>query len=83
MRCMVGSMVELGPGTAAGVHFAAATRNVTHACELVGPLFFTDDVIEDKVYSTAPKGGCWRVTDAPGLGFRLREDIDRLFTAPD
>ncbi|MGB5933154.1 MAG: enolase C-terminal domain-like protein [Anaerolineae bacterium] len=82
LRCMVGSMIELGPGTAAGVHFAAATRNVTHACELVGPLLFKDDVLEEKIFSTQPVGGYWQVSHEPGLGIRLRKDIDRLFTAP-
>ena len=82
LRCMVGSMVELGPGTAAGVHFAAATSSVTHACEL-GPLLFRDDVITENVFLDEPLGGFWEVSDGPGLGITLREEIDRLFTAPD
>ena len=82
MPCMVGSMIELGPGTAAGVHFAAATRNVTHPSELVGPLLFKDDVLERKIFSAEPRGGYWQVSDEPGLGIKLQEDIDRLFTAP-
>lgn len=83
MACMVGSMIELGPGTAAGLHFAAATRNVTHASELVGPLLFKDDIIEGKGFSRPPDGGYWEVSDEPGLGVTLAEEVDRLFITPE
>lgn len=82
MACVVGSMIELGPGTAAGLHFAAATRNATHPSELVGPLLFKDDILERKIFSAEPRGGYWQVSDEPGLGIELQEDIDRLFTPP-
>jgi len=51
---MIGSMLEMGVGTAAGVHLAIATPAVSYACELVGATFQVDDVCEGNSYSVIP-----------------------------
>jgi o-succinylbenzoate synthase len=70
--CVVGSMPEMGIGTAAGIHFAAATRGVTYPSELIGPLMFDGDVLAGNPLgelSNVP--GYLTVPDAPGLGSEL------------
>ena len=42
----LGSMLELGVGTAAGLQFAASCPNIKYRAEIVGPLFLEDDLIE-------------------------------------
>jgi len=73
MTCLVGSMVEFGPGTAAGLHFAAAHRVVSHACEPVGGFLFASDVVEQDFGLNAVVDGCLRVPEGPGLGVTLKE----------
>lgn len=73
LTCLVGSMVEFGPGTAASLHFAAAHRVVAHACEPVGGFLFQDDVVEQDFGLTAVENGCLRVPEEPGLGIAMRE----------
>ena len=74
LSCMIGSMIELGIGTAAGVHFACATRNVTHACELIGPLLHKSDILVGEPFSTVPEDLAWRLPDGPGWGVTLKEE---------
>ncbi|MGZ6135068.1 MAG: mandelate racemase/muconate lactonizing enzyme family protein [Myxococcaceae bacterium] len=73
ITCLVGSMVEFGPGTAAGLHFAAAHYVVQHACEPVGPLLFQGDVIEEDFGMAAIVDGCLPVPTGPGLGITVKE----------
>lgn len=75
ITCLVGSMVEFGPGTAAGLHFAAAHHVVQHACEPVGPLLFQRDVIEEELGMPAITDGCLPVPTTPGLGITIREEF--------
>jgi muconate cycloisomerase len=80
LPCIVGSMIETSVGTAAGVHFAAATRGVTHASELLGPyVFFDEEVVEGAPYTQAPSDCCWNVPMSPGLGVTLRPNVAMLF----
>lgn len=44
MDCYVGCMIETGLGTAAYLHFAASTPQVTLGCELFGPLLLADTI---------------------------------------
>ena len=74
LSCMVGSMVELGIGTAAGIHFACATRSVTHACEMIGPLMLESDVLVGEPFSTVPEDHAWCLPDGPGWGVTLKEE---------
>jgi muconate cycloisomerase len=67
---LLGSTVELGPGTAAFVHLAVACDNVSVSSDLVGPGLLVDDVC------TTPfeyQGGALRPFDGPGLGVELDE----------
>jgi len=73
LPCMIGSMVELGVGTAAGVHFGIATPAVTYACELVGAAFLVDDVCEGNPYTTIPPSHAWGVPQGAGLGVTLKK----------
>lgn len=66
--CLVGSMLEMGPGTLFAGHFAVATANVSYACELIGPLLLADDVLADPV---SVRDGVLQIPDAPGLGITL------------
>jgi muconate cycloisomerase len=66
--CLVGSMLEMGPGTIFAGHFAISTGNVTYASEIVGPLLLSDDILADPV---VVENGRLRVPDSPGLGIQL------------
>ncbi|MCZ7568924.1 MAG: hypothetical protein M5U01_10105 [Ardenticatenaceae bacterium] len=68
MNCVVGSMLEFGLGTAASLQFASATRNVTHACELIGPLLLEGDILVELVFSQLPATGYWMLPSGNGLG---------------
>jgi o-succinylbenzoate synthase len=82
LPCLVGSMIETGVGTAAGVHFAAATPAVTRACEVLSPAaFFPHDVIEGDPYSHVPPDCAWALPGGAGLGVRLRAEVAALFDA--
>lgn len=72
ITCLVGSMVEFGPGTAAGLHFAAATPAVQHACEPVGGFLFAGDVVEEDFGLSAVVDGCLPVPQKPGLGVTVK-----------
>ena len=69
--CMVGSMLEIWSGTAAGAHFAVATKNVSYECELVGPLYYKYDVVKEGYKYV---NGFLEVPDKPGLGLELDEE---------
>lgn len=79
MDCLIGSMIETGPGTACAAHVAVSTPNATYASELVGPQLLADDVL------AAPpevRDGRLLVPDRPGLGVELdRDRLDRYRTA--
>ncbi len=74
LTCLVGSMVEFGPGTAAGLHFAAAHRVVSHACEPVGGFLYQGDVVHENFGLSAVVDGCLPVPQGPGLGVTLKEE---------
>jgi glucarate dehydratase len=62
---------HLGISLAAMVHLAAATPNLTYACDTHWP-WKTEDVVAGEPFSFA--GGAIRVPDAPGLGVELDRD---------
>jgi L-Ala-D/L-Glu epimerase len=72
LPCMVGSMVEMGVGTAAGVHFVIATPAVTYACELIGSAYLVDDICEGNPYSVVPPTHAWSAPTGAGLGVTLK-----------
>ena len=69
--CLLGSMLEMGPGTLFAGHLAVATSNVEYASEIVGPLLLGDDLLTNPV---TYKDGALQVPDSPGLGFELDPD---------
>lgn len=73
--CLIGSMPELGIGTAAQAHLAFAMRNIGFGCDVNGFVYHSDDVcdhgltIEDG-YLYPPRG--------PGLGIDVDQSrVDR------
>ncbi len=73
LSCVVGAMLEGGVANAANLHFACSTRIVNHPCELIGPLFFHDDILEDAIFSVAPAGAYWSVPEGIGFGVGVSE----------
>ena len=68
--CIIGSMPELGIGTAAQAHLAFAMPNLGYASDINGCLYHSGDVIHEKLpiedgYILPPSG--------PGLGISLDE----------
>lgn len=67
---LLGSTIEMGPGTAAFVHLAVAAPNVTVPSDLVSPELLIDDIC------TTPfkfENGALKPFAAPGLGVELDE----------
>lgn len=73
LPCIIGSMPELGIGTAAQAHLAFAMRNLGYASDVNGAVYHSDDLVREKPrledgYLYPPAG--------PGLGVSL--DPDKL-----
>lgn len=68
VRALLGSTVELGPGTAAALHLAAACPAVCVASDLVGPGLLTGDVVSPRLRY---EDGMLRVPMGAGLGVVL------------
>ena len=71
LPCIIGSMPELGIGTAAQAHLAFAMPNLGYASDVNGCVYHAGDVIREKLpiadgYILPPPG--------PGLGVSLDED---------
>lgn len=69
LPCILGSMGESSIGSAAGLHFVAAHPSIV-ACELIGPLFITNDPAAG--YQIEMSTFQARVSAAPGLGVTLK-----------
>lgn len=67
---LLGSTIELGLGTAAFVHLAIATQNISVASDLVGPGLLVDDVCRTPFRF---HDGALRPFQGPGLGMELDE----------
>ena len=67
---LLGSTVEMGPGTLAQLHLAASIRRLTLPSDLIGPGMYQGDVLMQRIYYTQ---GHLLIPQAPGLG----ADIDR------
>ena len=73
---LLGSTVELGPGTLAQLHLAASIRDLTLPSDLIGPEMYHDDVLQVPLRYEA---GGLRVPDRPGLGLEVdRAALERL-----
>lgn len=72
LPCFMGSMLELGVGTAANAHFAAASPAVTYPSGILN-VHATTTLVEEPERWT-PSGDRFTVPDRPGLGVTLDED---------
>ena len=74
IKCTIGSNLELGVGSAAMIHLALAAPAIdadTYPCDIIGPLFYEDDVLAEPLPIT---GGSAGVHDRPGLGVELDDE---------
>jgi o-succinylbenzoate synthase len=71
--CEVGSMVEMGPGTAAGLHFVLSTSAVKYACEMIGHEMIDGDIIEEEEWISSCQNGFLGLPSKPGLGFVIKK----------
>ena len=74
MATTIGSNLELGIGSAAMTHLALARAEITaetYACDIIGPMFYEDDILVDPLPIT---GGEARVHEKPGLGVELNDE---------
>jgi L-alanine-DL-glutamate epimerase-like enolase superfamily enzyme len=75
LPCLLGSMLELGPGTAFAAHFGVSNPAVSWPCEIQGPILLESDGLECPL--RIEHGRLWP-PDGPGLGIKL--ELDRLRT---
>lgn len=73
----LGSMLELGLGTVASAHFAAAFTNMELATELVGPLLLRQDILEEPL---TYRRGYLELPEGPGFGVALNRDLVKEYT---
>ncbi len=67
----IGSMPELGVGTAAVRHLGMSAPQISQPCDLIGNTYFADDIIKE----TLPvRDGCAFSIDGPGLGVTIDWD---------
>jgi L-alanine-DL-glutamate epimerase-like enolase superfamily enzyme len=71
LPCIIGSMPELGIGTAAQAHLAFAMRNLGYASDVNGVVYHADDVIFETFDIV---DGYLGVPGGPGLGVTLNRD---------
>jgi L-alanine-DL-glutamate epimerase-like enolase superfamily enzyme len=71
LPCLLGSMLELGPGTAFAAHFGVSNPAVIWPCEIQGPLLLEADALECPL--RIENGRLWP-PDEPGLGIKLALD---------
>ncbi|MBT4136727.1 MAG: hypothetical protein HOE48_02375 [Candidatus Latescibacteria bacterium] len=67
---LLGSTIEMGPGTAAFVHLAIASKNLTVPSALISPGLLIADICKHPFQF---KNGTLRPFDSPGLGVELDE----------
>ncbi|MFG1905077.1 mandelate racemase/muconate lactonizing enzyme family protein [Kribbella sp. NPDC048928] len=74
---LIGSNGELGVGAAAQLHVAAALARLSaYPSDIIGAHYYTEDVLAKPLDSD---GRHVRLTDGPGLGVTLRDDLLREF----
>ena len=73
----IGTMMELGIGTAAAAHFAAACRNLGYTSDNTGPTLLVDDIV---IHSPQFEAGYLLLPEGPGLGVELDEEKVKRYT---
>jgi len=77
VQTTIGSMPELGLGTAAQIHLGIAAPDISYASDVCGVLYFTADVLNE----TLPiRDGHAYPLEAPGLGVTLNEEALRDYS---
>lgn len=71
LPCIIGSMPELGIGTAAQAHLAFAMRNLGYASDVNGCTYQADDVINEEL---SMEDGYLYPPSGPGLGVTLNAE---------
>ncbi|HET8521885.1 MAG TPA: enolase C-terminal domain-like protein, partial [Thermomicrobiales bacterium] len=67
----IGSVLELGIATTAGLHLAAATQELTYPSYLMGPLKYERQITSPPL---AVSNGEIAIPDGPGLGIAVDTD---------
>ena len=68
LSCIIGSMPELGIGTAAQAHLAFAMRNLGYASDVNGVVYHQGDIVREKLHI---EDGYLYPPTGPGLGVSL------------
>ena len=71
LDCMLGGELEIGMGTAAGLHFASTSEAFKYPADLLGFMYYKDDVIKERFEF---KDGYVSIPSGPGLGVTLDEE---------
>jgi L-alanine-DL-glutamate epimerase-like enolase superfamily enzyme len=74
IACTVGSNLEMGVGSAAMIHLAAATPGIKaedFPCDIIGPLYYEDDLLTEPLHLA---DGLAAILNRPGLGVELDEE---------
>ena len=74
LGALVGSVVELGIATAAGLHLAASLPELEYPTYLVGPLKYEQDISAQPLELT---DGTVAIPSGPGLGIEVDEEVLR------
>ena len=72
IKCTIGSNLELGVGSAAMIHLALSAPGIdaeTYPCDIIGPLFYEDDVLTEPLPII---GGSARATRSARVRRRTR-----------
>lgn len=74
LACTVGSNLEMGIGSAAMIHLAAATAGIRtdeFPCDIIGPFYYEDDLLTEPLPLAPGSAG---LPKRPGLGVELDDD---------
>ena len=71
LPCIIGSMPELGIGTAAQAHLAFAMHNIGYASDVNGFVYHSDDIVNEQLHI---EDGYLYPPSGPGLGVSINED---------
>lgn len=77
--CLIGSMPELGIGTAAQMHLGVAVSNLAYDSDCCGSRYFAADLLTEPLDI---EGGYARPPTGPGLGVEVDMDVVRGWAQP-